>query len=165
MLTHKGIGGGIGCWEDVFASTHKSPPELCSPDFSEQRVLNLSAWYPPLAPLGFLGGFAGLTAGGLAGGFFSAALPALGRMAQKSPAPWRRSSDHKAHVRTGKPEAAEIWAARSLPQSEFVLSLLKWCSGCEGPDLRENLMVTIDKGVENTEFCFNRKPPNTEEAS
>lgn len=46
-----------------------------------------------------------------------------------------------------------------LPQSEFVIMLLKYCSQYESPDMRENTMVPNRKGVGNMEVCFNRKTP------
>lgn len=54
---------------------------------------------------------------------------------------------------------AESWAAKSLPQSEFMQSLLKCCPQHEGPDTREKLMVNVKKDIENMEVCFNRKTP------
>lgn len=148
---------GMGCWEDVFTSTHKSLPKLCSTNFSKLRVLDLSAWYP-LCCLMPCVGFASLIPGGCAGGFLSAALLSLHRMAQESsPAPRHCSSGCKPPVRKDKPEMAESQAAKCLPQSEFVLSLSKCCSQYEGPDMRESLMVTIKKGVGSVEVCFNKK--------
>lgn len=104
-------------------------------------------------------GFARLITGSSAGGFLLAALLPLRWMAQKSPAPQRRSSDCKARVRKDTPETVESWTVKFFPQSEFVLSLLKCCSQYEGPGMTENLMATIKKGVEKVGGCFNRETP------
>lgn len=134
--------------------------QALQPRFLQAESLNLSAWYPPCSLMPHVG-FARLITGSSAGGFLSAALLQLCRMAQKSPAPWHCSSDCKACVRKDKPEIAESWAAKFLPQPEFVLSSLQCCSQYKGPGIRENLMVTIKKGWWKDGNLFEQRNPQT----
>lgn len=86
------------------------------------------------------------------GVFFPSFFLPLHNMAWKSPSP--SGSGSKACVRKHKLEMVESWTEKCLPQSEFMLSLLKCCSQHEDPEMREYLMVIIKKGVENNESVF-----------
>lgn len=162
-FTPEAIRDGTGCWEDASASTHKSLPELCSPDFSKLRALSLSAWYP-LCCLTPCVGFAGRITGGCAGGFLSAALRPLRGTAQQPRAPRRCSVDCRPRIRKDGPETAQSWAAKCHPPSVFVLSLLKCCSQHEGPDMRGRISwLQLKRALEARKSVLTEKPQKTEQ--
>lgn len=74
------------------------------------------------------------------------------RVVWKSPSP--SSSGYRHFVRKDKPEVVESWTEKSHSWSEVMLSSLKCYSQHQDPDMRENLMVMIRKGVENNENAF-----------